>query len=66
MNTITKAAINLAAIKKAARKVAGYIACAAAVAVVAACHGPAGEDRRNGNVEQQQIIYGGERRLERW
>ncbi|MBB5442576.1 outer membrane protein assembly factor BamD [Paraburkholderia sp. WSM4177] len=39
MNTITEAAINLAAIKKAARKVAGYIACAAAVVAVAACHG---------------------------
>ena len=39
LNTITKAAINLAAIKKAARKVAGYIACAAAVTVIAACHG---------------------------
>ncbi|AXE92271.1 outer membrane protein assembly factor BamD [Paraburkholderia terricola] len=39
LNTITKAATNLAAIKKAARKVAGYIACAAAVVVVAACHG---------------------------
>ncbi|NML34023.1 outer membrane protein assembly factor BamD [Paraburkholderia antibiotica] len=39
LNTITEAAINLAAIKKAARKVAGYIACAAAVVAVAACHG---------------------------
>jgi outer membrane protein assembly factor BamD len=39
LNTITEAAINLAAIKKAARKVAGYIACAAAVTVIAACHG---------------------------
>ncbi|WP_233849798.1 outer membrane protein assembly factor BamD [Paraburkholderia sp. HD33-4] len=39
LNTITEAAINLAAIKKAARKVAGYVACAAAVVAVAACHG---------------------------
>ena len=39
LNTITEAAINLAAIKKAARKVAGYIACVAAVVAVAACHG---------------------------
>ncbi|HEX3379067.1 MAG TPA: outer membrane protein assembly factor BamD [Paraburkholderia sp.] len=39
LNTITEAAINLAAIKKAAWKVAGYIACAAAVVAVAACHG---------------------------
>jgi outer membrane protein assembly factor BamD len=39
LNTITEAAINMAAIKKAARKVAGYIACAAAVVAVAACHG---------------------------
>ena len=39
LNTITKAAINLKAMKNAARKVAGYIACAAAVAIVAACHG---------------------------
>ncbi|MGF6609817.1 outer membrane protein assembly factor BamD [Paraburkholderia sp. WSM4175] len=39
LNTITEASINLAAIKKAARKVAGYIACAAAVVAVAACHG---------------------------
>jgi outer membrane protein assembly factor BamD len=47
LNTITKAAINMAAIKTAARTVvravtgrmARYIACAAAVALVAACHG---------------------------
>ncbi|MGF6967467.1 outer membrane protein assembly factor BamD [Paraburkholderia sp. WC7.3g] len=39
LNTITEAAINLAAIKKAARKVAGYVACAAAVVAIAACHG---------------------------
>ncbi|MCC8401744.1 outer membrane protein assembly factor BamD [Paraburkholderia sp. MMS20-SJTN17] len=39
LNTITEAAINMAAIKKAARKVAGYVACAAAVVAVAACHG---------------------------